>query len=172
MHDSVYLLMNDANNTIRGVFKDPTLLYNNYKMIQQILPTERLIVKEIILNTNIIRKHFSEDEIKKLTGINFVSDGELNEIHEIHEIPKEIKNEVGKIKIKLNIFKENMKTFNKLLGDNIFSLEETDMEKIPLLFRDKFEIYRDIKIKEIPEQEMFSYFMDRFQFTDITDELE
>ena len=65
-----------------------------------------------------------------------------------------------------------MKTFNKLLGDNIFSLEETDMEKIPLLFRDKFEIYRDIKIKEIPEQEMFSYFMDRFQFADITDELE
>lgn len=160
----VYILLSRNKNIVKGIFKNSILLLSTYKTIKEILPEEDLLIQEIIINTNIIKKTYNEEQLIKLAGLDKVENDLCTDAY-----PKEIKNEIEKIKVKLSIFKENLKTFDKLLKDKVFSLEETNLENIPLLFRDKFEIFRDIKLNDIPEDEMFSYFMDRFQFQDIVD---
>lgn len=159
IEDMVYVLLSVKSGLIRGIFKDTILLYSTYKTIKELLPSELLKVQQVIINTNIVKKVYTEPELDELIGL------ESNAVSEV--FPKEIKREVDKIKQKLCIFKENMKTFEKLIADNIIDLDEEDRENIPILFRDKFDIFRDIIKLKIPEDEMFSYFVDRFEFQDI-----
>lgn len=163
----VYVLIEESNNKIWGVFSDTVQLADRYLNISELDPTKKLIIKEYLNNTNIVKITLDKkQEVVKLASLTW----ELEKLNsddsqgsgETDNYPKEIKREVEKVKVKYNLFKENFATFHRLIEDNVVSLD-SKLEQVPFLFQDKFEIYRDIIQKGVPIEDAFSYFMDRYQ---------
>jgi hypothetical protein len=154
--ESCFVLLERNTNKLFGVFTDKVLLYSMIENIIDLAPSKMLTIKEIVINTNVTKNTYDSQSIKELLPFNtktFSSDT---------NIPIDIKFEVDKIKNKFNIFKENFKVFKKLLEDKVITLED-DIEKVPELFKDKYEIYRDIEVLKVPEKEQFQYFIDRYE---------
>jgi len=154
--ETCFVLLEKETNKLFGVFMNKILLYSMIQNILDICPDKRFIIREIIMNTNVTKNTYDDNSLKELIPFDtksFISDT---------NIPIDIKFEVDKIKNKFNIFKENFKVFKQLLNDKVISLD-SDIETVPELFRDKFEIYRDIQQMEVPEKEQFQYFIDRYE---------
>lgn len=154
--DNIYVLV-DQNNNTWGIFLNKTILYNMFYNLKKMNKNNTFSIHEYISNSNIIKNIINEEDFDDFVSIQIYEKKEKGE-----HIPKEIKREVDKIKEKLSIFKENYIVFKKLLNDNIIKLDETNIDNIPKLFRDKFYIYRDIILKKVPDEDAFSYFSDRY----------
>lgn len=149
--DNVYLLK-DENNEIWGVYSNKAILYNVFYNLKKMNKFAHFAISVYTLNSNIITETILEEDFFKFFGI------EKKHVQDNRDINRELE----KAKEKLNIFRENFVTFNRLLKDRVISLDETNLSKIPELFRDKFEIYRDIILKKIPDEDQFGYFSDRY----------
>ena len=160
-----FIIVEENNAKIWGIFTDTTQLASTYLNILELNPSKILIVKEYISNTNIVKCSYkTKKEILNLCKLQWLDkseDKKENDSVESIDYPRAIKREVDKIIEKYNIFSENLKTFYRLLENKVFTLDD-EIEKIPILFQDKFEIYKDIVLLKVPDNEAFEYFIDRF----------
>ena len=149
--DNVYLLK-DENNEIWGVYSNKAILYNVFYNLKKMNKFALFSINVFTINSNIITQTFLEEDFNTFFGI------EKKHVQDNRDINRELE----KAKEKLNIFRDNFVTFNRLLKDRVITLDETNLSNIPELFRDKFEIYRDIILKKIPDEDQFGYFSDRY----------
>ena len=149
----------DSGDKIWGVFTDTTLLYSMYHNLRTLDQRISLTIKEYSWNTNIVLSHWNlHGEIERAFNKNkrekTASSSEL-------VVPNELKGEFQKLKLRLVEFKDNYTVFKRLLDEGIITVE-SPIKDVPILLRDRFSIFCDILKMKIPEEEMFSYFVDRY----------
>ncbi len=157
--DTVYVLLDEKEKSW-GIYSNKHSLYNMCYNLKLMNTNMKYKLHEYSINSNIIKNIIQEEDISSHLG--FTQRTSSNVSNQTAIIPKEIRREVEKIKEKLSIFKENFVTFHRLLKDKKIQLDETNLGNIPPLFKDKFVIFRDIILKKVPEEDMFSYFADRY----------
>ena len=156
--ESTFLLLDESMKSW-GIYTNKAILYNMYYNLKKLDSEKQFCLHEYYTNSNCIKNTIEDDDIEEfLQGAKQLH----SKKEKLEAIPKEIKREIEKVKEKLSIFKDNFITFKRLLKDRVISLNETDINKIPELFKDKFEIFRDIIVKKVPPDDMFGYFADRF----------
>lgn len=185
---TVYTLLH-SDKGICGVFENEESLCASLSSLKHLNPEARFEANKILLGSNIVVNHLSHDDIestvqKLVENVNgkipqpIIANNSSNNSdptqekprHQQHpcapgevlvKIPAEIKSEVNKVKQRYEVFLENYKTFRRLLRDKVVRLDmKTSM--VPDLFRDKFYIFRDIVLNKVPDEDAFSYFMDRY----------
>jgi hypothetical protein len=155
MTKPLFVLTEKNKGKVWGVFEDTNHLMSIYRCVKELKVDAKLVVTQFLLNTTIVvHEADSEDAVTELCGYQSRSCKQ--------DLPREILPEIQRVKEKLSIFKDNMNTFKRLLDDGVITLE-SDFDQVPELFRDKFDIYRDIIRLDVPETEAFSYFNDRYR---------
>lgn len=161
-HSEAYILQDDTEK-VWGVFNDKVLMYGMYENLTSLIPKNRTIsILLLTMNTNTVIKEWKDvTEIKKqFHPSKFQCDA--NETKS-EQIPKELRQEWCKLNRRLSEFKGNFDVFKKMLKDGLISLD-TDINDVPELLRDKYNIFSDIIRLEIPEDECFGYYMDRYYY--------
>lgn len=150
--------MEQGTNRLWGVFHDPKLLYSMYENLEGLL-NKTLCIRMMRMNTNTILYEWKGSEaIHKKFG------PEREEPkHQEEVIPKELRLEWSRLKTRLSEFKTNYDLFRKMVSEGVLSTT-ADVEDIPFVFRDKYTIFCDIYRMDIPEDEAFGYFLDRFYY--------
>lgn len=178
MDDTVYTLECCATGAVCGIYKTESSLCASLSSLKLFVPNTRFEAKKVLLGSNIVVNHFSQEDIEcatqkivqkvqnagslslpssaKREADLSVSPGEV-----LIKIPIEIRSEVKKVKEKYAVFVENLTTFRRLLQDKVVRLD-MKISLVPELFRDKFYIFRDIVLNKVPDEDAFGYFMDRF----------
>jgi hypothetical protein len=89
---------------------------------------------------------------------------EVEGINDAVSFPKILRQEIERLKDYYSRFDASSTTLRKMIADGVINLEwDMDDERIPFMFRKYFPIFKDIVLKEIPEADAFSYFMDRIR---------
>ena len=163
----VYVLSEIQSGKLWGIYEDLTLLLNSYLNLRA-LNLYDLQIKKLILNTNIIHEivdthqtildycHFKSPIHHKST-----TNGQDPNTTIEKKYPKAIIPQIEKVEQQYSIFLSNLKTFHQLIDDKVFTLDSS-VDMVPELFRDKFEIFRDIVLLNVPDEEAFTYFHDRY----------
>lgn len=148
MNNTVYILF-DNNKNIWGVYNSEIFLENMINTLKNNIPLLQLQVEEKIMNTNISKNIISNPYFKKNKLVIEKEKDENNETKNcFYNI--EIENEVKKIENLYDIFKEDLKSYDTLSIQKI---------EIPDFFKEKFNVIKKIHDNNIPEKEMFSYYM-------------
>ena len=182
----VFVITNKNDNKIYGIYNDKNLAIG-YMFDSIILEKNiNIVLNEYLLNSSIIK---NQDDIKSFEKINFEIVGlnlkkkealniYLKEIEKIKEefenfkikqekyqnILKEKKQDEYNDQELYNIFESNMKVYNKLISDKIINPEESTIDDIPELFRDKYPIYRTIELCKITDkQKQFDFFKKNYK---------
>lgn len=159
----MFVLLEQESGRIWGMYDDTNHLLSTYLSVTELKPSVRLAVNQYIINTTIVRDQFNTKEsILKLCGYTPPRVADLDETTST-SVPREILAEVERVKERFSLFTGNMIAFRRLLDQGVITLD-SPAESVPELFRDKFEIYRDIVRLEVPDNEAFTYFMDRFRY--------
>lgn len=142
----MFLLLDMETKSFIGLYNTQEHAKHCFELIKQYSPTSKIDFLEIVP---------SENKIKNITNC---IEANVDPLH----FPKEMKNQIQKLQDKYNMFIEEKKTFDKLLNDKVISLDNTDMNTVPDLFRDKFEIFKNITRNGLLPEKQFDYFCDAY----------
>lgn len=164
MSDIFVLLGKDK---IWGIFTETSLLYSMYENLLCAAPNLELKIQQIKLNTNTLLHEWTDDAVIK-RSYHPKDDILHKQLNSQELVPHELRHEVSKLKVRLGEFQENLKIFKKMLEDGLLTLD-SPKEQIPQLLRDKFYIYRDIVRFDVPDEDAFGYFIDRYYYRPLAD---
>lgn len=142
----MYLLLDMQSKSFIGLYTTLEHAKHCYNLIKQYSPTSKIDFLEI------------EPSENKIKNINHCIEGNIDSSN----YPKEMQNQINKLQEKYNMYVEEKKTFDKLVQDKALTLKDTDINQVPELFRDKFNIFRNITINNIPEEKQFDFFCNNY----------
>ena len=155
-----FILFDEKTKTVWGVFTSKHLLYSMYHNLQSICQGVNLFVKEYLLDTNIVVTQFnSPDSIRQ--SFNPYTDNAEKDAST--SVPTELKSEFEKLQTRYSDFNNNFKLFKQFIADGVLTLD-TNIKDVPHLLRNRFEVFSDIVRLNIPGEEAFGYFMDRYYY--------
>jgi hypothetical protein len=157
-------LLEDDNKRVWGVFDDRVLLYSMYQNLVSALGRDRaLSIRMLSMNTNtVIRQWLTPQEIydtfhpEKAKRPTEQVSGQVN-------VTKEVRSEWKKLQARHSEFKSNLDVLKKMLGEKLLSVD-SPIDEVPELLRDKFYVLKDIIKLDIPQEDAFGYFMDRYYY--------
>lgn len=150
---TIYILINKENKSIWGIYNSEIFLQDKINTLRQNLPDIQLEVEEKIINTNITKQNIINPEFKNNKLIVNTSENE-NE-NKIVCKNEEIQSEIMRIEEFYKNFKEDLKSYNKIV--------ENELE-VPEFFKNKFEVIKKINNNNIAEKEKFSYFISNIYY--------
>lgn len=153
----VYLLCDEKS--VWGVFSDKDMLFGMYSNLKKANKSLHLKIQKVRLNSNIIIEEWDEDS--EIVKAHHPCGGETTKDN--ISIPTELKLEFTKLQTRLSEFKNNMNVFKNMVDDGVLTLDN-QIEDVPLLLRDKYHIFCDIIKFEVPDDDAFGYFVDRFYY--------
>ena len=160
----VFVLL--GGSKIWGLFSDKALLYSMYENLTRAAPTLELKIQQIKMDTNILVKEWDNESDIRSEHHPCDLPGSKKVDQEV--IPTELKLELVKLKTRLSEFTQNMKVFRKMLDDGVLSLDSS-LSDVPKLFRDKYYVFRDIVKFNVPDDDAFGYFTDRYYYKPLVD---
>jgi hypothetical protein len=153
----VYLLCD--SNSVWGVFSDKDMLFGMYSNLRRANTTLNLKVQKLRMNSNIVIEEWTDDD--DIVKAHHPCGGDTTKDNV--QIPSELKLEFTKLKNRLAEFKSNIQVFRTMIDEGVLSLD-SNVDEVPLLLRDRFHIFCDIIKFNIPDEDAFGYFVDRFYY--------
>lgn len=150
---TIYILINKENKTIWGIYNSEIFLQDKINTLKQNLPDIQLEVEEKIINTNITKQNIINPEFKNNKLIVDTSENKNEKTMVCKN--EEIQSEIIRIEEFYKNFKEDLKSYNKII--------ENELE-VPEFFKKKFEVIKKINDNNIAEKEKFSYFISNIYY--------
>lgn len=163
MTKMVYVLDNSKNNRLWGVFSDPQLMYSMYQNLVAVADPRQqsLRVRLLGINTNTVYKEWLEEE--DIYNAFHPESSRVSSDDASEVVPRELRLEFGKLKTRYSEFKSNLSIFRKMLDERVIAFDSPS-ENIPPPLQKGFDIYCDIVRFNVPEEDAFGYFIDRFYY--------
>lgn len=158
--NDVYLL-EDSNGAVWGIYTDRDLLYGMYENLQAANPELLMKVSQIRVNTNIKVAEWTGAE--NISGAHHPCRKDPAWSGNTAVVPKELRLEFGRLQTRLKEFKDGFAAFKRMLEEGVLRLDSSP-DTIPALLKKKYPIYRDIVSFNVPDDEAFGYFVDRYYY--------
>ena len=170
--ETLYLLLDRRSGRVHGIYRDGLSLCSMYSNLKSLAPHVSFEARRLIIGSNMAVEVLADEALEEMGEGYLMTKGPGSAAptsapivdangETCVKIPIETRSEVVKVKEKYSVFTENMRTFRRLLDGGVIDLG-MDASAVPELFRDKFDIFRDIVSHDVPDEHAFGYFMDRY----------